>query len=191
MYDQVLAKIAGAFKQAKIPYLVIGGQAAILYGEPRLTKDGDFVVALATHEFKRVCDALSGIRLTFPPGRLAEFVKENMVLPAIHGESGLRLDFIFSVAPFEQAAIARANVVQVEGAPVNFAALNDMIIFKIISGRARDLEDIKGMVQRNHKAVNPHHVLEWLRLFEKESGEPFTAVFERLCEELKLPLAGA
>jgi hypothetical protein len=31
--------VARELKEASIPYMVIGGQAVLLYGEPRLTRD--------------------------------------------------------------------------------------------------------------------------------------------------------
>ncbi len=41
MFEHLLAKIATALNKAEIPYMVIGGQAVLLYGEPRLTKGID------------------------------------------------------------------------------------------------------------------------------------------------------
>jgi len=36
MFKSLLAKLATALVNANIPYMVIGGQAVLLYGEPRL-----------------------------------------------------------------------------------------------------------------------------------------------------------
>ena len=41
MFARLLGKIATALNKFKIPYMVIGGQAVLVYGEPRATKDID------------------------------------------------------------------------------------------------------------------------------------------------------
>ncbi len=47
MFTTLLATIATALDQASIPYMVIGGQAVLLYGEPRLTEDIDITLGLS------------------------------------------------------------------------------------------------------------------------------------------------
>jgi len=37
MFEEILSKIAASLKKHAIPYMIIGGQAVLLYGEPRLT----------------------------------------------------------------------------------------------------------------------------------------------------------
>ena len=41
MIENLLGRIGSALKAARIPYMVIGGQAVLLYGEPRMTRDID------------------------------------------------------------------------------------------------------------------------------------------------------
>ncbi|MCK4251370.1 hypothetical protein KAX97_07970 [candidate division WOR-3 bacterium] len=41
MFQNLLKKIARSLEKTSIPYMVIGGQAVLLYGEPRLTKGFD------------------------------------------------------------------------------------------------------------------------------------------------------
>jgi len=38
MFQKLLKKIANELNAHNIPYMVIGGQAVFIYGEPRLTK---------------------------------------------------------------------------------------------------------------------------------------------------------
>lgn len=39
MFEAHLAKLAQALDREKIPYMLIGGQAVLVHGEPRLTFD--------------------------------------------------------------------------------------------------------------------------------------------------------
>jgi hypothetical protein len=46
MFKELLVSIARKFKENNIPYIIIGGQAVLLYGEPRITKDIDITIGM-------------------------------------------------------------------------------------------------------------------------------------------------
>ena len=39
MFEALLERLALSLEQSGVPYMVIGGQAVLIYGEPRLTRD--------------------------------------------------------------------------------------------------------------------------------------------------------
>jgi len=54
MFEKLLSKIGAGLANHGLPYMIIGGQAVLLYGEPRLTKDIDIDLAYIRkwlHEF--------------------------------------------------------------------------------------------------------------------------------------------
>ena len=59
MFDSLLEKVALALAGEGLPYMVIGGQAVLLHGEPRLTKDVDITLAAGldelTDRFADIC----------------------------------------------------------------------------------------------------------------------------------------
>ena len=91
--------------------MVIGGQAVLLYGEPRLTRDIDVTLGVGTERLNSVLELLDEIPLRSLPPDLEAFVGRTMVLPALHEASGVRVDLIFSFTPYEREAIARARAV--------------------------------------------------------------------------------
>lgn len=44
MFAAVLERVARKLEELDIPYMVIGGQAVLLHGEPRLTRDIDITL---------------------------------------------------------------------------------------------------------------------------------------------------
>ena len=46
MFKELLSEISKELGRRKIPYMIIGGQAVLLYGEPRLTKDIDITLGV-------------------------------------------------------------------------------------------------------------------------------------------------
>ena len=46
MFQRLLERIAVEFDSRSIPYLIIGGQAVLVHGEPRLTRDIDVTLGV-------------------------------------------------------------------------------------------------------------------------------------------------
>lgn len=49
-FDKILTKLARQFKLQNVPYMIIGGQALLIHGEPRLTKDIDITLGVEINE---------------------------------------------------------------------------------------------------------------------------------------------
>ena len=126
--------------------MVIGGQAVLLYGEPRLTRDIDITLGLDADGVENILSILPDLSLVPLVKNPKEFVEKTMVLPTIDEESGIRVDFIFSFSPYERQALKRVRSVDFEGTRVAFASLEDVIIHKIIAGRPRDIDDAKSIL---------------------------------------------
>jgi predicted nucleotidyltransferase len=184
VFERLLKKVAVQLKKATIPYMVIGGQAVLLYGEPRLTRDIDITMGMGVDGLGKVKKIIQIIGLKSLVQREKEFVERNMVLPTIDKKSGIRVDFIFSFSPFERQAIERAKDIKLGRSTVRFASLEDVVIHKVIAGRARDLEDVKSILLKN-----PKHDLvymeKWLKEFDKSLGSRFLKVFRTIEKEIR------
>ncbi len=60
MFEQILESIAEGLERLGIPYMVIGGQAVLLYGEPRLTRDIDVTLGTDLGRLSEVLDWVRG-----------------------------------------------------------------------------------------------------------------------------------
>jgi len=54
MFEKLLSDIGNHLGLAGIPYMVIGGQAVLLYGEPRLTRDIDITLGLGIDDLEKL-----------------------------------------------------------------------------------------------------------------------------------------
>jgi hypothetical protein len=107
--------------------MLINGQAVLVHGEPRLTRDIDITLGV---------------------------VQETFVLPTEDRASGVRVDFIFSTTPYEAQAIGRAQRLSIAGYAVPFATPEDLVLHKLFAGRPRDLEDVRGVVRRKGAQID-------------------------------------
>ena len=181
MFERLLKKIGLQLEKASIPYMVIGGQAVLLYGEPRLTRDIDITLGIGINGLKKIKEVVSVVSLKILVKKEEEFVKRNMVLPTIDKKSGIRVDFIFSFSPYEKQAIERGNEIKLGRTLVKFASLEDVVIHKVIAGRARDLEDVKSILLKNPK-YDLVYIEKWLEEFDKSLGDHFLKIFGEIEE---------
>jgi len=135
VFETLLGLLARELDRAGIPYMIIGGQAVQLYGEPRLTRDIDLTLGLGVEGLPRVVEVCGRCGLKPLPAAPDEFVRETMVLPALDERTGIRVDFVFSFTEYERQAIGRSRPVALDGASVRFAAVEDIVIHKLVAGR--------------------------------------------------------
>ncbi len=164
--------------------MVIGGQAVLLYGEPRLTKDIDITLGVGIDHLAQMKKIIHGLNLHYLTQDVEAFVKETMVLPVADQESGIRIDFIFSFSSYERQAIERARDVLFGRTPVRFAALEDLVIHKIIAGRPRDLEDVESLLLKNPE-FDSGYIEKWLAEFDTALDKEYGKIFAELGKGIK------
>jgi hypothetical protein len=168
----------------EIPYMVVGGFAAILYGEPRLTLDVDIVVDMKPEHIELLVAAFpfpdyyvseEGIR-----DSLQRCYPFNIIQPA----TGAKLDMVpLPRDPFTRSAFQRRQRLEYDesGRSAVFITSEDMIVAKLLAYREtssdKHLRDARGVLVTQWGDLN----LEAIRLRAQESG-----VFEQFEELLEL-----
>jgi hypothetical protein len=183
MFKNLLEKVALKLEQSGIPYMVIGGQAVLVHGEPRLTRDIDITLGVSAEQavaVQRIAHTAGLVALVDPE----TFTLKTLVLPCHDPETGIRVDFIFSFTPYEKQAMKRVTFVEIGQARVRFASLEDLIIHKMVSGRPRDLEDVRSVILKN-KDMDEKYIRKWLKEFAALLELPLVARFNALLKEKK------
>lgn len=170
MFERLLKKIALQLKKGSVPYMVIGGQAVLLYGEPRLTRDIDITLGVEVDELSKIKVIVRVLGFKILVKNDKEFVKRNMVLPTLDGKNG-------------RQAIERGRDIKLGRTLVRFASLEDVVIHKVIAGRPRDLEDVESILLKNPK-YDLVYIEKWLEKFDRSLGEDFLKIFGQIKEGL-------
>ena len=182
--DQALVTIASWLDQQRIPYMVIGGFAVTIWGEPRFTRDLDITVSVPAEKLLATI-ALVRSEYTSLVADAAKFVNETRVLPIMAGSVPVYL--IFAALPYEDAAIGRAKPIKLKTGTVRICSPEDLILHKIVSERARDREDIEGIFRYRHAeldyeyldprveeladALADRNMVDWYRALRKRWGK--------------------
>ena len=164
--------------------MLIGGQAVLLHGRPRLTEDIDITLGVDPSHLPMVREVCTALGLEPLPQHVEKFVRDTFVLPVHDIVTAIRVDFIFSTTPYERQAIERAVVVELGGELVPFASAEDLVIHKLFAGRARDLEDVTTVIRRRGKEVDWAYLETWAKEFASVPGrERMPDQVERLRRE--------
>ena len=46
MFEKIISSLGVSLNKHNLPYMIVGGQAVLLYGEPRLTRDIDIALCV-------------------------------------------------------------------------------------------------------------------------------------------------
>ena len=150
---------------------VIGGLAVQRWGEPRATQDVDFSVLAPIGEEQRPLDLLLA---TFSPRRpdARAFAIANRVL-LIQSSNGVAADIGLAGSPFEVEILDRSSAWDLRhGTSVVTCSAEDLVIYKLVAGRARDLADIEGIVRRQGVGLDVDRVRRFGALFAELKEEP-------------------
>lgn len=183
MFETLLTRIAKELTDRSVRYMIIGGQAVLRYGEPRLTKDIDITLGLGVEGLQTIKEVVAKLSFAILVEDADTFVRKTLVLPVIDEDSGIRIDFTFSFSQYEKQALDRATGVTIKSTPVNFASLEDVVIHKIIAGRPRDIEDIRSILLKNPD-YDRGYIDKWLGEFDKSLGEAYLEAFRKLVSSL-------
>lgn len=159
--ETYLARLTRALEGHGFPFMLIGGQAVLLHGRPRLTEDVDLTLGADPGSLPTLLEVCRELDLSPLPDDVEGFVRDTFVLPAAGPEDLPRTDFIFSTTSYERQAIARAVKVELAGARVPFASAEDLILHKLFAGRPRDIEDVRGVLRRKGHALDWDYLLRW------------------------------
>ena len=154
-----------------IPYMVTGAVAAVVYGEPRLTRDIDLVVALRATQSRRFAAAWPDTAFYVPP---PEAIQEETGRSSgghfnvAHHETAMRADvYLPGADELMRWGLERATAHDVDGEPVRFAPVEYVIVSKLryfqMGGSERHLRDIAGILSVSAEAVERGEVEGWAR----------------------------
>lgn len=128
-------------------YLVVGGLAVIAVGEPRTTADADAIIFMSPDEIGGLIAhaAAAGFELREDVER--ERFETTGTIRFRRGR--FQIDLITASLPFEETAYQRAGFHELFGIRLPFPSPEDLILFKVLAGRDKDILDATGVVRRH------------------------------------------
>jgi hypothetical protein len=144
--------------------VIIGGIAASVLGKPRYTADVDanIVLDLADLPIFLAAAAEEDLHLRYTDGEA--FARDHRVVLLVHRLSSVQVDISLGALPFEAEVSARAQILRIGMIDLRLPTPEDLIIFKAVSHRGQDLQDIYNIIQAN-PGLDRTRIRQWVTQF--------------------------
>jgi hypothetical protein len=141
-----LLAFAEAAEQQAVRWYLFGAQAVAAYGVPRTTGDVDVTIDVGERGLTSFIAPLR--RAGFVP-RIADesFAIETRVFPVTHRATGWNFDLVLAGPGLEQRFLDDVRLFQVGRHQIPVIAPEDLVTLKILAGRPKDLEDVRGLLR--------------------------------------------
>ena len=150
--ETALLDVARIFEGAGIQYMVIGGMANAIWGQPRATVDVDLTVGVGADQSRALLSLLGPSVQSAPPDP-EEFAGDTGVLPFVH-TTGIRVDLIFGTNAYAAEALRRALTLMISGAAVKVCSPEDLIIHKLMASREKDRVDVEALIRLRKQTLD-------------------------------------
>jgi hypothetical protein len=166
----LVALFVRPLNQLRIPYMVTGGVASVIYGEPRLTRDIDLVIELRPQDAGRFAGLWPEADFYVPP---VEVIREESRRPAhghfnvSHRHTALRADvYLPGDDPLSAWALGHTVIRHVDDdelvmAPIEYVILSKLRYFQM--GKSdRHLRDVHHMLRVSGDLVDHAELDRWV-----------------------------
>ena len=151
-----------------IRYVIVGGVAAGVVGEPRATIDVDLVTFLPQEELDLFLGFLRKRRTRFSEREIRKHVRGNAFFRMT--VAGTQVDFIVGESAFEFDVLTRAVKVWMFGVRIPVASPEDVLLMKLVSGRTIDWLDAKAIQVRQGTKLDGSYLKSWAARLRVQRG---------------------
>jgi len=171
----LLVNIVGILNKLRIPYLITGGMAVMVWGRPRFTADIDIIVQIQPKDINSLEKALKSISdagyidIDSMQRALKLFGQFNF----IEGESGIKVDFyILKKTPYNLSQLKRKRIKTILGKNIYFSSPEDLILSKALwhkeSYSDKQIEDIKSIIKISGEKLDYKYLDLWANKLDIE-----------------------
>ncbi len=159
-----LKELCSFLEDQGIEYMLIGGLAVGIWGEPRATVDIDFLVATGLDDFDTLKhNLIESSRFVFIHDKPMVFGKITFLRATIKSNTDISVDFLFSDDEFKNGALQRKETVKVDDFLLNISSPEDLILLKLLSGREQDRLDAEKIIKIQKENLDMKYMNKWLQ----------------------------
>jgi hypothetical protein len=168
---EVLAALSRALRRHGRRWYVFGAQAVLAYGRPRLTSDVDVLIdpgrATGVRIARELADADFALRFELSPTSL----RTARLLPLVFTRTGTPVDAVLGGSGLHDEFLSRARRLDLGGVKVPVVSPEDLVVQKILAGRRKDLDDVRGVLERQRGRLDAARIREVLVALESATGD--------------------
>lgn len=171
-----LVEVSEILAKLKIPYLVTGGMAVLVWGRPRFTADIDIVVELKLSDVDKLFFSLNKLSK-------AGYIDKDAMIEALNnfgefnfidGDTGIKVDFwVLKENDFDLSRLNRRIKKRVLNKQIYFSSPEDLILSKLQwykkSLSSRHLEDVESILKISGEKLDLKYLSQWAKKMGNEN----------------------
>jgi hypothetical protein len=166
--DRALFKAVGALEALGLPYALVGGLAVSAWVPPRATRDVDLYADLPDARRPALRAALEECGFDVPA--MVEELKRFGVFRSRSRRSGVFLDIFSAQGELGAEILASRRHVTLSGHGLWVAAPESLVLLKVFSDRARDLEDAIALLAMRAPGIDSAYLDAWAKKLDESTG---------------------
>lgn len=184
-FHLIVERLLGLLHEAGVESAIIGGLAASVLSESRLTHDIDAVTTANNESYPAILAAASRHGFGHREPASDAFIKASRMILLADIETGVTVDLSMAGLAFEFEVIQRAAKAPVAPGAPPVATAEDLLIMKSVAKRPKDLEDIR-QILRVQERLDLRRVRRYLKEFAEALDDPeVVGSFERIYAEVR------
>ncbi len=163
--EEAVVALLDVLNGAGIPYMMVGSFSSNAYGEPRSTKDADFVVQLDANSRKNILEKLpSDFEIDWQTSfeTITGHTRQILKIPSIPFEIEL---FDLSDERFDQSRFSRRLKTSMLGRDVWLPTAEDVVVQKLrwarLGERLKDMLDAQGVIRVRRDRLDWKYIEKW------------------------------
>jgi hypothetical protein len=179
--DEIFRKAIDVVADERIPFMVYGGIAFPFWGRVVATDDVDLVVHVTQSDVERLFGAFRTAGFFLPPNAERLFLIDTWMVASLQGRD---VDLALGATEFDASALARAVRVRVFERDVPLASAEDLILYKLVAYRRKDLAHVEDIIVRQGKKLDLAYLDTWAKKIAEGTGKfEVPRTLERMLEE--------
>jgi hypothetical protein len=178
-FEYTLNDVNSFCKKEGIPYAIIGGIALLGHGINKTTEDIDITLMLNLEEIKTVGEKILKQFESIHPNPI-NFFETNFVLPVIHKETKIGIDFAAGLSGFDSQVIERRVHLKFGSLILPFASIEDLIVYKLFAARNKDFIDLRNIAQDFTNTLDYNYTRKVLKEFGELERDDMMENFKKI-----------
>jgi hypothetical protein len=167
-FSELFREFFGVLEPLGIEYFAYGGVSVAVWGAPRETVDVDTVLCVAEERIPELLKALERAGFTCTEEEKATFPIDGWLRMSFRGRHA---DLTLGRTPFDQSALRRRRCVKLFGLDVWVVSAVDLILYKLVAHRYKDLGDAESVLVRSRGRLDLAYVRRWADEIARGTGK--------------------
>jgi hypothetical protein len=165
--ESLLRAIAAALRDAGIPFMLTGSNAAAYHGVARATMDIDLVIDPLPKQLESFVHRVEQDEMYVSRDAARDALANRTLFNVVDPASGWKVDLIVrKFRPFSDEEFRRRRPIDFLGVSVDVASLEDVVLSKLewakLGGSARQVEDVAKLVRLWRDDLDVEYVERWV-----------------------------